>query len=63
MEFIKKHARNIKNRFIESNDLMKFLWKAKLWFLIPIIILLLLFALLFAVAQATGVAPFIYTLI
>ncbi|MDP2632297.1 MAG: DUF5989 family protein [Candidatus Curtissbacteria bacterium] len=41
---------------------MQFLWKAKLWFLIPFVAVLLLFGFLMIFAQATGVAPFIYTL-
>jgi uncharacterized membrane protein len=47
----------------ELNDLFKFLWKAKMWFIIPFIILLIVFGLLVFFAQATGVAPFIYSII
>ncbi len=50
-------------RVSESSEFLTFLWKAKLWFLIPFIILLLIFSFIFVFAQATGVAPFIYTLI
>lgn len=46
----------------EAGELVQFLWKAKLWFLIPLVIVLLVFGLLLIFAQATGVAPFIYTL-
>ena len=46
----------------EANELLKFLWEAKLWFFIPLVIVLLLFGLLLIFAQSTGVAPFIYTL-
>lgn len=46
----------------EAGDLLKFLWEVKLWFLIPFILVLLLFGLLMVFAQSTGVAPFIYTL-
>jgi hypothetical protein len=46
----------------EAGELVEFLWKAKLWFLIPFVIVLLAFGLLLVFAQATGVAPFIYTL-
>lgn len=47
----------------ETRDLLTFLWKAKLWFLIPFVIILLLLGFLLVFAQATGIAPFIYTLI
>ncbi|MBI3342149.1 hypothetical protein HY024_03420 [Candidatus Curtissbacteria bacterium] len=46
----------------EAGELMQFLWKAKLWFLIPLVVVLLVFGLLLIFAQATGVAPFVYTL-
>ena len=53
---------NFFSRIKESSELMEFLWKAKLWFLIPFIALLLIFGFILIFAQATGVAPFIYTL-
>lgn len=46
----------------EANELFKFLWEAKLWFLIPFVFVLVLFGILMVFAQSTGVAPFIYTL-
>jgi len=46
----------------EAGELVQFLWKAKLWFLIPLVLVLLVFGLLLVFAQATGVAPFVYTL-
>ncbi len=46
----------------EAGELVQFLWKAKLWFLIPLVVVLLGFGLLLIFAQATGVAPFVYTL-
>ena len=51
------------SRMHEMKDLFKFLWKAKMWFVIPFIVLLVIFGLLVFFAQATGVAPFIYSLI
>ena len=46
----------------EASELLKFLWEAKLWFLIPFVVVLLIFGFLLIFAQSTGVAPFIYTL-
>jgi LPS O-antigen subunit length determinant protein (WzzB/FepE family) len=43
-------------------ELFRFLWKRKLWWLIPMVVLLVLFALLLVFAQASGLAPFIYPL-
>jgi len=41
-------------------ELLHFLWKRKLWWLIPVVVLLLLTTLLIAVAQTAGVGRFIY---
>jgi hypothetical protein len=43
-------------------ELMRFLWARKLWWLVPMIVLLAGFGLLVVFGQASGVAPFIYTL-
>ena len=43
-------------------ELFAFLWKQKLWWLIPALVVLLLFGLLLVFAQSTPLAPFIYTL-
>ena len=43
-------------------ELFSFLWKRKLWWLIPMIVVIVVFALLLVFAQASPVAPFIYTL-
>jgi hypothetical protein len=43
-------------------ELLRFLWKRKLWWLTPMIVVLILFAELLVFAQGSAVAPFIYTL-
>ena len=43
-------------------ELFAFLWKRKLWWLIPMLLVIVLFGLLLVFAQASPVAPFIYTL-
>lgn len=43
-------------------ELLVFLWKRKLWWMTPMIVVLILFALLLVFAQGSAVAPFIYTL-
>lgn len=44
------------------SELLFFLWKRKLWWLIPMIIILVLFGLLLIFTQTSSVAPFIYSL-
>ena len=43
-------------------ELVRFLWQRKLWWLIPMVVVLLLFALLVVFASTSGIGPFIYTL-
>lgn len=43
-------------------EFLGFLWQRKLWWLIPMVTVLLLFGLLLIFASASGVGPFIYTL-
>jgi hypothetical protein len=43
-------------------EVIRFLWARKLWWLIPMVSVLLLFGLLLIFASSSGVAPFIYTL-
>jgi len=44
-------------------ELLKFLWKRKLWWLIPIVVLIVLIGLFIIVTASTGIAPFLYPLI
>ncbi len=43
-------------------ELLAFLWKKKLWWLIPMAIILIVVGLLLIFAQSSSLAPFIYTL-
>jgi hypothetical protein len=43
-------------------ELLGFLWQRKLWWLIPMVALLLVFGLLLIFASSSGVGPLIYTL-
>lgn len=58
MRFLK----NVFGRFGVASELLHFFWERKLWWLMPMVILLLGFGLLIAFAQSSAVAPFIYTL-
>jgi len=49
-------------RFSIAGELLGFLWERKLWWLIPMVVVLLVFGLLIVFGSATGVGPFIYTL-
>ena len=43
-------------------ELLGFLWERKLWWMLPMMVIVLFFGILIVVGSATGVGPFIYTL-
>ncbi len=43
-------------------ELLGFLWERKLWWLIPMVSVLLLLGVILIFAQSSAIAPFIYTL-
>jgi len=45
-----------------THELLGFLWERKLWWLIPMVSLLLVLGLILVFAQSSAIAPFIYTL-
>ena len=50
------------SRLGTMGELLVFLWQRKLWWLIPLMVVILLVGVLLVFGQATGVGPFIYTL-
>jgi len=58
MEIVKK----MKSRLGIMGELLTFLWERKLWWLIPLVLVLFLFGILITLAQNPVIAPFIYTL-
>jgi len=43
-------------------ELLSFLWERRLWWMIPMVLVLALFGMLMVFAQSSVLAPFIYTL-
>jgi hypothetical protein len=43
-------------------EFWQFIWARKLWWMVPMIIVLLVFGTLVILAQSSSVAPFIYVL-
>lgn len=55
--------KTIQSRMGILRELFGFLWKRKMWWLIPLIVALLIFGVLLIFTSASGgLAPFIYTL-
>ena len=57
-----KWARRLASHSSVIGELFSFLWQQRLWWLIPMMVVLLLFGLLLIFAQSSPIAPFIYTL-
>ena len=54
--------RAVRGIFGTLGELFRFLWQRRLWWLLPMIIVLILFAALIVLGSAAGIGPFIYTL-
>jgi hypothetical protein len=57
-----KFTEGLQQRFGIAGELMSFLWQRKLWWLIPMVLVLLVFGGLMVTAQSSALGPFIYTL-
>ena len=55
-------VRDIGIKFGIAGELLTFLWKRRMFWMIPLVAILLFFGLIIAVGASTGVGPFIYTL-
>lgn len=54
--------RTAARRFSIAGELLGFFWGNKRWWMVPMIIVLLLFGVVMILAQSSAIAPFIYTL-
>lgn len=59
---MKSFLRSMTSNFGVVGELFRFLWQRKLWWLIPMVVVLMVFGCLLIFASASGIGPFIYTL-
>lgn len=52
----------MRTRFGIAGELLGFLWQRKMWWMIPMVFVLLVFGGLMVTAQSSALGPFIYTL-
>ena len=57
-----KWTTRLTSRSSVIKELLGFLWQQRLWWLIPMVMVLLVFGLLLLFAQSSPLAPFVYTL-
>ena len=54
--------RDMRTRIGIAGELLGYLWQMKMWWAIPIVLVLLVIGLLIGFGSASGIGPFIYTL-
>jgi hypothetical protein len=59
---MKKAIQRATAKFGIVGELFGFLWEQKLWWMIPMVTVFVLFGLLLVFTQGSAIAPFIYTL-
>jgi LPS O-antigen subunit length determinant protein (WzzB/FepE family) len=59
---MKKLLNSLTSRTGTIRELFAYLWKNKLWWIIPAVVVIILFGILVIFAQASPVSPFIYAL-
>ena len=56
------YLKRVSNRLDIVRELLQFFWERKLWWMIPLVVVILLLGLVIVFTQGTAVAPFVYTL-
>lgn len=54
--------KKLASRLLILRELFQFLWRRKLWWMLPIVLIFLLLGILIIFTQSAAVAPFIYVL-
>ena len=54
--------KTVRRRFSLVGELWAFLWARKVWWMAPLLLMLLLLSLLVVFTEGSALAPFIYTL-
>lgn len=59
---MKTTLRKLAARTAVVTELLGFLWEQKLWWMVPMVVVLVLVGALLVFAQGSALAPFVYTL-
>ncbi|MGB2887248.1 MAG: DUF5989 family protein [Candidatus Acidiferrales bacterium] len=57
-----RFLRIVQRRLGIASEVLSFFWSNKRWWMVPMVVILFLFGVLFILAQSSAIAPFIYTL-
>lgn len=53
---------SLRDTFSTVRELFHFLWRGKVWWLVPVVVIVLLSGIIVLFAETSAIAPFIYTL-
>lgn len=62
MKVVVEFLQKTKQKIGIIGNFMEFLWERKLWWMIPIFLILFLLGFILVMTQGSALAPFIYTL-
>lgn len=57
-----RFIRSLGDKFGTAGELFGFMFRRRIWWMIPLVALLLVFSLIIVLGQSTPLGPFIYTL-
>ena len=62
MKLISRFFRNLAARFGTAGELLAFFWRGKVWWLTPLVLIILVFGVLVILGQSSAVSAFVYAL-
>lgn len=62
MNFVQRFARNTTARVGIAGGLLTFFWRRKLWWMTPLVAMLLVLGILVIFGQSSAISAFIYTI-
>ena len=62
MNLIRRFFRNLSARLGIARDLLGFFWRRKVWWMTPLVLVILVCGLLVILGQSSAISAFIYTL-
>ena len=62
MNFVRRFARNTTARVGIASGLLTFFWRRKLWWMTPLVAMLLILGILVIFGQSSAISAFIYTI-
>ena len=62
MNLVQRTSRDLAARMGVAGRLLSFFWRRKLWWMTPLVVIVLLFGVLVILGQSSAISAFIYTI-